>query len=308
MPAVKICDVTLRDGLQALDVEARLPLERRVALFDALRRARLPYIEIGSFVNPHVFPAMKSTPDLLAALDPPGAEEIAVLVPNRKYYEKTRGAANITTMAVLLSASEKYSKINTRMSTDEALAAARQVTDAALADGFRVRAYLSYSFREMDNTPIPTDRVVRLCESILALGCEMVAISDTAGTAVPEDIARLTKALRGAVDIDRVGVHFHDRYGLGITNCHVAYEHGVRIFDSAIGGIGGNRMVKGSVSNVSTEELVFMLRAIGADTGIDFDGLLEAGAVVLGMIDALGAPPSQSKILLNGVEGLPAGM
>lgn len=306
MSEVKICDVTLRDGLQALDREAALPLDLRLRLFDALKRARLPYVEVGSFVNPRVMPAMKVTPDLLAAIEP-GAAETAVLVPTMKYYERARPAPHVSTMALLISASEEYSKLNTRMTTDEAMAAARAVTATALADGYRVRAYLSYSFLDFGDGGRPQDpeRVVRLTGELLACGCEMVAAADTNGNATPGDIARTLRALAVATGLEQVGVHLHDRYGLGITNCFVAYENGVRIFDGAIGGIGGNKMVKSSVSNVSTEELAYLFHSLGVDTGTDFDALLEAGHVVQEMIRRLGAPPSQSKILLNRVGGLP---
>ncbi len=309
MAEVKICDVTLRDGMQALDREARLPLELKLRLFDALARAGLSYIEVGSFVNPRVMPAMRVTPELLERL-PPGDSEVVVLVPNLKYYEKMRSAGGVTTVALLLSASDAYSVLNTRMTTAEALVAARQVIDAARHDGFRVRAYLSYSFRDHgpDNRPMPTATVVELCAELLAAESEMVAVSDTNGTALPADIERTLGALEQATGLEKIGIHLHDRYGLGITNSYVAYRSGVRIFDSAIGGIGGNKMVKGSVSNVSTEELVFMLHSIGVDTGTDFGALLEAGRVVEEMIRLLEAPPSQSKILLNRVERLPAGM
>ncbi len=309
MAEVKICDVTLRDGMQALDREARLPLELKLQLFDALARAGLSYIEVGSFVNPRVMPAMKVTPQLLERLAP-GGSEVVVLVPNLKYYEKMRSAPNVTTIALLLSASEAYSVLNTRMTTAQALAAARQVIAAARRDGFRVRAYLSYSFRDhgTENRPMSTAAVVDLCAQLLDADSEMVAVSDTNGTALPDDIERILGALDAATGLERIGIHLHDRYGLGITNSYVAYASGVRIFDSAIGGIGGNKMVKGSVSNLSTEELIFMLHSIGVDTGIDFDALLEAGRVVQEMIRLLAAPPSQSKILLNRVDSLPAGM
>lgn len=306
---VKICDVTLRDGLQALDREARLPFELRLGLFEALKRARLPYLEVGSFVNTRVMPSMAVTPELLRALEPEGTE-IAVLVPTMKYFEKARTAPNISTAALLLSASESYSQLNTRMTAGEAMAAARQVTAAALGEGYRVRAYLSYAFRDFGeaNSPQSAETVVRLTGELLEAGCQMVAIADTNGTATPGDVERILGALERATGLAEIGVHFHDRYGLGVTNSYVAYAHGVRIFDSAIGGIGGNKMVKGSVSNVSTEELVFMFHSIGVDTGTDFDALLEAGHIVEDMIRRLEAPPSQSKILLNRVRGLPAGM
>lgn len=306
---VKICDVTLRDGLQALDREAELPLDARLRLYDALKRARLPYLEVGSFVNPRVLPAMKVTPELLAAIEP-GDAEIAVLVPTLKYFEQARAAPHVHTVALLVSASEAYSRLNTRMSTAESLAAAREVTDQARREGYRARAYLSYAFRDFgaENRPQSAALVVRLCGELLAAGCEMVAIADTNGTATPDDVERVLEAVAAGPGLERVGVHFHDRYGLGVTNSYVAYGEGVRIFDSAIGGIGGNKMVKGSVSNVSTEELIFLFQALGVDTGTDFDALLEAGRVVEEMIERLGAPPSQSKILLNRVDALPAGL
>lgn len=307
MSEVKICDVTLRDGLQALDLEARLPFDLRPRLFGALQRARLPYIEVGSFVNTRVMPSMESTPKLLETIEP-GETEVAVLVPTMKYYERAKASPNISTVALLLSASEGYSKLNTRMSSDQAMQAATGVTAAALADGYRVRGYLSYAFRDYgkENRPQDAGAVVGVCEELLEAGCEMVAIADTNGTAMPADIERVLGAFQaGAAGLDRIGVHFHDRYGLGITNCYVAYQNGVTIYDSAIGGIGGNRMVKGSVSNVSTEELVFMFHALGVDTGTDFEALVEAGHIVEEMISLLKAPPSQSKILLNRVDTLP---
>lgn len=309
MAEVKICDVTLRDGMQALDREARLPLDLKLRLFDALARAGLSYIEVGSFVNPRVMPAMKVTPELLERLEP-GDREVVVLVPNLKYYEKMRPSPNVTTVALLLSASDAYSVLNTRMTTAQAMAAARQVIDAAHRDGYRVRAYLSYSFRDYgaDNRPMSTAAVVEICAELLAANSEMVAVSDTNGTALPADVEATLQALDSATGLERIGIHLHDRYGLGITNSYVAYQNGVRIFDSAIGGIGGNKMVKGSVSNLSTEELIFMLHSIGVDTGTDFDAILEAGRIVQEMIGCLDAPPSQSKILLNRVSALPVGM
>ena len=308
MSEVKICDVTLRDGLQALDQEARLPFDLRIGLFDALKRARLPYVEVGSFVNTRVMPSMAATPELLAAITPDDVET-GVLVPTMKYFEKARQAPNLTTVALLLSASEGYSKLNTRMTTQEAMRAALDVSEAAFRDGYRVRAYLSYAFRDYgeENLPQSTEPVRQLCARLLEAGCEMVAVSDTNGTATPGDVRRMLAALADSIGLEKIGVHFHDRYGLGITNSYVAYESGVRIFDGAIGGIGGNKMVKGSVSNVSTEELVFMFHSIGVDTGTRFEALVEAGHIVEDMIRALEAPPSQSKILLNRVRRLPAG-
>ena len=73
--------------------------------------------------------------------------------------------------------------------------------------------------------------------------------------------------------------HFHDTRGTGLVNCVAAYEAGVRFFDAAFGGVGGHpakvQYGGGYTGNVSTEDLVSLLEAMGIDTGIDLDGLLE---------------------------------
>ena len=61
MTEIKICDVSLRDGMQILNRHAVIPLEARLQLAEALVRAHVPYIEVGSFVNPRVVPAMSDT-------------------------------------------------------------------------------------------------------------------------------------------------------------------------------------------------------------------------------------------------------
>ena len=88
---VKICDVSLRDGMQILNRHAVIPLEERLELAAALVRAGLPYIEVGSFVNPRVVPAMHDTTELLERM-PPYDGQIAALAPTLGYYEHLKKA------------------------------------------------------------------------------------------------------------------------------------------------------------------------------------------------------------------------
>lgn len=299
VPEVEICDVTLRDGMQAVNRDAVVPLAARLELAENLQRARLPYLEIGSFVHPKVIPAMRDTADLVAALTPRPRQRLAALAPNLRYYRLLSEAPHLDTVALLLSASEAYSRLNTRMGRRQALEAAREVTAAARGDGYRVRAYLSYAFREMEGAgdEMSVTAVAEICRRLLDMGCETIALSDTDGKATPRQVRRLLRHLAAATGLEPIAVHLHDRYGSGLVNALVAYQEGVRTFDSSVGGVGGNRLLKGSVGNIATEELVYMFHGMDIDTGVDFDALLAAGRSLLAIIRQIGDPPPPSKVL-----------
>ena len=300
MPDVKICDVSLRDGMQILNRHAVIPLEARLKVAEALIRAEVPYIEVGSFVNPRVVPAMRDTSELLEQM-PPYTGQIAALAPTLEYYERLREAPRVNTVALFVSASDSYSRANTRMSVSEALDAAGTVAGAAVEDGYRLRGYLSYAFRDktLARGEMPVEKVEEICRRLINMGCEAVALSDTDGLATPQDIERIVVPLAERLGLDHIGVHLHDRRGLGVTNAYVAYRTGIRIFDASIGGIGGAITVRHSVGNIATEELASMFESIGADTGIDIRPLVEAGCRVSQMAEFVGDSPPPSKIILD---------
>jgi len=300
MQQVKICDVSLRDGMQILNRHAVIPLESRLQLVEALVRAGVPYIEVGSFVNPRVVPAMADTAELLRRM-PPFDGQIAALAPKLEYYELLRKAERVNTVALFVAASEAYSQSNTRMTVAEALDAAEEVAQAARRDGYQLRGYLSYAFRDKsqprDETPV--ELTESICRRLIEMGCGAVALSDTDGLATPADIERVVSGIESRLGLGNIGVHLHDRRGLGVTNAYVAYQAGVRIFDASIGGIGGAITVRHSVGNVATEELVSMFESLGVDTGVDVGPLVEAGCRVSQMADFVGDPPPPSKIILD---------
>jgi hydroxymethylglutaryl-CoA lyase len=301
VPEVKICDVTLRDGMQVLNRRAVIPMELRVRLAETLQQSGLPYIEIGSFVNWRVIPAMADTIELIASLRPSRAE-LAILVPKLSYYRKLEAndpERKVTTVALFVSASEVYSQANTRMSKATAFAAAREVSAAAAAGGYKRRGYLSCAFRDLDPESHEMDATLvrRDCEALLEMGCDTVCLSDTDGRATPRDVERVVSHLATTIGLEPVGVHLHDRYGQGIANALIAYRLGVRVFDTSIGGIGGSRAVQNSVGNISTEELVSLFEGIEASTGVDQEKLVEAGRMIIEMTRLVGDPLPPSKLL-----------
>jgi len=289
-----------RDGLQMLNRRATIPLEARVALVVALQRAGLHYIEAGAFVSPRRVPAMADSAELFARLSP-YAGELAALVPNLAHFERCAAAANVDTVALFVSASAPYSLANTRMTVDEALAAAGEVTEAALARGYRVRAHLSGAFRDLTeaNGETPAAETVRVIERLRAFHAPMVvALADTDGRATEGDVARVVSHVAGALGLENLSVHLHDREGNGMAKARAAYALGVRIFDAAAGGIGGNPTVLADAAgNLATEALVQALEAQGARTGINWEALIDAGAIITNMAAQAGGPPPPSDVL-----------
>ena len=298
---VTLCEMAPRDGMQVLNAACGIPLEDRLRLIELLMEAGFPYIEVGSFVHPKAVPAMSDTDQLVSRLKSHQGE-LAALVPNMKGYSSFRRSDILDTVALFVSASEHYSRVNTRMTITQALEAAGEVARAARQDGYRLRAHLSGAFRDLTpaNKPSALETVYRVTEHLIEIGCRVVALADTDGKATPSDMARVLEGIAERFDGRRIGVHLHDRYGLGIANALLAYQLGVRTFDCSVGGIGGNpRAGKGAFGNIATEELLLLLRSQGADADIRSGPVLQAAKLVAAMSRRAGHPEPPSKVLRN---------
>jgi len=295
---IRLCEMIPRDGMQVLNRSNAIPFQMRLDLLATLQKARLPYIEVGSFVSPKVFPQMEDTPRLFERLAPYDGQ-LAGLVPNAKYYERFQATPNMDTVALFLSASEAYSQANKRISIEDDLADAARIADAAKANHHRLRAHLSAAFRDLTdaNRPSPPEQVADICRRLIDMGCEEIALADTDGRAFPTDVDKTLTYLLKAIPADRLAVHLHDRYGQGVANALAAYRCGIRGFDASVGAIGGSKAVKNTVGNVSTEKLVLLFEGIGESTGVDIGALRGALHLVGRMARLAGEPPPATAFL-----------
>lgn len=312
--AVKICEMSPRDGLQYLGgpkpPPARIvPLEPRLRLVRALVDAGVRHVEVASFVSPTGTPQMSLSDDLGRALDPSPAPglELAGLVPNEVGYRRF-AATRLNMVAVFPTASEAHARQNFYgRGVDEVLGMAAEVAALAHADGHALRAHVSAAFQDMAQPAQPSDleTVVKVCRALLVdMRCAWLTLADTNGTTNPARVGQVLGAVGDALgSLDRVGVHLHDRSGTGIANAWAAYEAGARIFDASLGGVGGSvaaSLAEGGsgrqmVGNIATESLVQLFHGMGIPTGIDLDRLLVgAGPVLQEICDLAGdfAPPS----------------
>lgn len=315
MPDVKICEMAPRDGLQYVggaDPVATghvVDVDSRIRLIEGMIAAGVRHIEVGAFVSPKGTPQMAATDELGRILDPGVAEglELAALVPNEAGYRRFTGT-RLNVVAVFPTASEAHARKNFGgRSVDDVLAMAGEVSRLALADGYALRGHVSAAFQDIAVAANRSDlaEVARVCKITLdEFGCEYLTLADTNGTTNPARIGEVLDAVGEELGgLERIGVHLHDRYGTGIANAYAAWEKGVRIFDSSLGGVGGSAAAKAltdgkgrqMVGNIATESLVALFEGMGISTGIDVDRLMtESGPVLNQIFSAVGefSPPS----------------
>jgi hydroxymethylglutaryl-CoA lyase len=285
---VLVSEVGPRDGLQS--IQAIMPTAAKKAWIDALAAAGVSEIEVGSFVPASVLPQLADTAEIVAhALTIPDLT-VAVLVPNARGARAAieAGAHKIT---LPLSVSETHSLANLRRTHEQVLDEARLIAEtiAELPEARRphFEGSLSTAFGCTLEGAIPDAQIARLAEGLMAAGCDEVGLSDTTGYADPAAVRRLIGLVRGVVgDAALTGIHLHNTRGLGLANALAALDCGLTTLDASQGGLGGCPFAPGASGNIVTEDLVFMLEAMGLRTGIDLGKLVAARAVLAAALPA----------------------
>jgi hydroxymethylglutaryl-CoA lyase len=277
---VEIFEVGPRDGLQN---EAReIPVAEKVALIDCLSRAGFSRIEAGSFVSPKWVPQMAGSAEVLAGIKRAPGIRYAVLAPNMRGYEDAL-AAGADEIAIFASASEGFSKANINASIAESIERFKPMLKAARHVDMPVRGYVSCVTDCPFDGPTPPDKVAEVADLLFGLGCYEISLGDTLGQARPESVARMLLKVRERVPARRLAGHFHDTAGRAIANIDAALSLGVRVFDAAVGGLGGCPYAPGAAGNVATEAVAAHLERLGFETGLDRAVIAEAAAMAQAM-------------------------
>lgn len=268
---VVIEDEFLRDGLQN---EARLlPLADKLAFVRGLEEAGVRRIQLGSFVNPARVPQMADTDALFAAVERRPGVTYTALVLNMAGLERAL-AAGVPHLSISVSASESHSRSNVGKSVDEAIGHIAPVIERALGAGVAVRAGIQSAFGCGFEGKVASERIVAIARTFDGLGVHEINLADTAGLGNPRQVFALTGAVRAAVRPHvRLSLHLHDTRGLGLANMVAGLQAGVRIFDAALGGLGGCPFIPAASGNIATEDAVFALEEMGVSTGIDWQAL-----------------------------------
>ena len=281
--SVRINEEGPREGFQI--EKGPIPTTRKIELIEALSETGLKQVQVVSFVNPKRVPGMADAEDVVRGFKPrPGVDYTALWL-NEKGLERARAAGKLKLEGkISIYASEKFSMKNNNRTTAQEFEYARRVLESYLEHGIPVeRGSVAAAFgcNYQGDMPLPTilDIVRRIFELAHEYGVKLKELSfaDTMAWATPLQIKRLLGAVREKYPDMRLSLHLHDTRGMGIANAHAGLEMGVTMFDACVAGLGGCPFAahKGAAGNVCTEDLVFLCREMGIETGIDLDKMIE---------------------------------
>jgi hydroxymethylglutaryl-CoA lyase len=270
--AVEIVEVGPRDGYQG--IKPFIPTRTKIDLLRRLVSSGLKRVEIGSFVSVAALPQLADTVEILAACDDIPGIIPQVLVPNEKY---GRSALNASAqfLAFVLSVSEAHNRNNVRRSPQESADEYGRLL-AAMPDDVDMRLNIATAFDCPFEGRVAEAQTIALLDRLVPLRPNVeLCLCDTTGRASPDHVERLFDAcMRRFPQVKRWALHAHDTYGLGLANVHSAWRQGVRVFDASYAGLGGCPFAPGATGNVATEDLAWMFRRMGIDTGIDLEALI----------------------------------
>ncbi len=277
---VEIYEVGPRDGLQ--NEKREIPVSEKIALIDCLSKAGFNRIEVASFVSPKWVPQMVGSDEVLAGITRTDGIRYAALTPNMRGYEAAL-SSKADEIAVFASASEGFSKANINASIEESIARFTPILEAARHIDLPVRGYVSCVTDCPYDGPTPPEKVAEVADKLFALGCYEVSLGDTIGQGTPDTVAHMLLAVRERVPVTRLAGHFHDTNGRAIDNIDAALALGVRVFDGAVGGLGGCPYAPGASGNVATEQVAAHLERLGYQTGLNPEVLEEAAQLARSM-------------------------
>jgi hydroxymethylglutaryl-CoA lyase len=279
---VTITEVGPRDGLQ--NEKAVISTSDKVAFINDLMEAGLRRIEVGSFVNPELVPAMADA-EAIFQLIPRSSEHMHIgLVPNQRGLERAIDAG-CQAIALFTASSDGFARANINMSVAESLVQFRDVASKAQAHGMLIRGYVSTVFECPYDGKVDPKRVLEVSQALLDMGCYEVSLGDTTGVGTPAETRQLLDVVLPEIDADNISMHFHDTWGMAVANAITALSSGIRRLDASAGGLGGCPFAKTASGNLATEDLIYALDHLGFDTGVQLEKVASASARLSGYLD-----------------------
>ena len=264
-------EVATRDGFQ---IEAAfIPTDTKVALVDALSECGYAKIEVTSFTSPKAIPMLRDADEVMGRIRRVPGVEYSVLVPNRRGAERAL-EAKADELNLVMSVSETHNRANLRMPMAQSFAGLAEVVQ--LVDGRTpINVSLSCAFGCPMEGDVPLQNVVDWAARFADMGVRGVTVCDTTGMAHPAQVSRMVEALQQRLSQLQLTLHFHNTRGMGLANVLAGVQSGITRFDGSLGGLGGCPYAPGASGNISSEDAIHMLDAMGYDTGMDLDRLLD---------------------------------
>jgi hydroxymethylglutaryl-CoA lyase len=286
---IELIEIGPREGLQYH--RKYIPAEKKIALVNMLFDSGFRKVEVTSFVHPKAAPQMKDAVDVLSGVrrsrDQEGEERvIQVLVPNETGC-RSAIACKTDEIAVWVFLTDRLSFSTLNRSIAESLKRISTICEIAKAHAVKVSAYIGAAFGYPGEDASHYENLCAMAAKLVQLGCYLVCLNDELAMANPVTVRQHLRMCMAQVEASKLAVHFYDNRGMGLANVLAAYESGIRVFKSSLGGAGvhsylrtvipGKSLGKSEPHGLATEDIVYVFEEMGIPTGIDIDRLIQCG-------------------------------
>ena len=264
--AVRIVEVGPRDGFQS--IEQTIPTDAKIQFINTLSEAKLPEIEVTSFVSAKWIPQLADAQEVSTEIIRDSNILYTALIPNIKGLERALDA-NYSSVAVFTAASDTFSQKNINCSIKESITRFQKMKTSFQDNNMRVRGYISTVWVCPYEGQMEPENVLPVIDALLELGIDEISLGDTIGKAKPDDVRNTLDLILSLHDANQFALHFHDTYNHALENIRVGLEYGISTFDSSAGGVGGCPFAPGASGNVSTGSVLNLCKELGIETGVD---------------------------------------
>lgn len=307
---VEIGDITVRDGFQ--HEERFISTDAKLYYAEQLILAGVKRIELTNLGNPANMPQFKDAELLLerlrrskvlnkANVSQDSFEITAVTIRERavdRAIELKQKGIGPDRILMMVSTDEEHHFANSGTTLAQYWKEAERCIKKAGDAGMKVNGTVSTIWGSPISGPTRLEDAVEFSKRWLDIGAADIEHADHDGSAPPDQVYRYFSMVLDAMPNTNLHVaHFHVTRGWGLANVLAALQAGICIFESTLGGLGGqpanfmdDTPVGGtgsyyykdpnSVGLQCTEDMVLMLEEMGIETGINVDRILELGRLM----------------------------
>lgn len=270
--SINIVEVGPRDGLQS-EPEI-LATEKKVEFVTRAIDAGIRRLEVASFVHPKKVPQMADAEALLAQL--PLTDDVSYigLIMNERGLDRAL-TTPVHEIGMVVISTDSYSQRNQGMTTDESIDAWLAIAKRAKASGKIANVMISSAFGCPFEGEVSPQRIVDIAKRLVEAEPAEVAIADSIGVAVPNQVSELLGMLKDELGSMPLRCHLHNTRNTGLANAQAAIEAGVTYLDSSIGGIGGCPFAPAATGNIPTDDLLYLLDRSGIETGVSLAKIID---------------------------------
>lgn len=270
---VQLSEVGPRDGFQS--EHEFIPTKKKIDIINALSETGLKRIEVTSFVHPKTIPQLKDAEKVMEGIKRQAGVIYAALVPN-VYGAKRAVEAGVDEIVTVMSATETHNKHNVNMTMEESLDNLSSIAEIvnSISTKIMMACGISVTFGCPYEGAVPVERILDIVERLQKMGVRKIGFGDPIGIANPKQVYNLSYRLVTNWPDLGFGMHFHVTRGMAMANVFAAMEAGINHFDTSVAGLGGSPFSPGSLGNIATEDLVYMLDQLGISHHIRWNAIL----------------------------------